>query len=197
MKNLAMFWWLFAIRGGLALLFSAVLSFSGSLLGTIFFDPVTLIFLSLLLGSYVFGNAILYGVAGGYAIEHKHPLGWLLVGESIFAVALAAYIGLSLLITAHSLALLAGLHALGTGCFVVGLALKLRRHDAERDAGFYLTLLCISAVVSFATGITFLANHTAELRPITHWLSLYELLYGLVVIAFARGLYRCIPSQPA
>src|SRR5471030_3329035 len=124
MKNLGLFWWVFAIRGGLALLFSGVLGFSGSLLGTIFFDPVTLIFLSLLLGFYVFSNAILYGVAGGFAVEHKHPFGWLMVGESCFAIVLAIYIGHSLLVTAHSLALLGGIHALGTGCFQAGLAFK-------------------------------------------------------------------------
>ncbi len=191
MRNLGLFWWLFAIRGGLALLFAGVLCFLGSLLGTIFFDPVTLIFLSLLLGSYVFGNAILSGVAGGFAIEHKHPFGWLMLGESCFAVVLAIYIGHSLFVTAHSLALLAGIHALGTGCFQACLAFKVRQDR------FYLTLLGACAVASLCVGIAFLANHTEALQPITRWLSAYELLYGLTGIVFACGLHREPSPQPA
>ncbi len=184
MNDLAMFWWVFALRGGFALLFSGILYFAGSLLGTIFFDPVTLVFLSLLLGSYVLGNALLLGVAGGFAIEHHRHFGWLLLGECCFAIVLAGYIGHSLLITAHSLALLAGLHALGTGCFQAGLALRVRQDHS------YLCLLSACAVVSMGVGIAFLAHHTEALRPVAHWLSVYEFLYGAVVIAFARGLHR-------
>jgi uncharacterized membrane protein HdeD (DUF308 family) len=187
MKRLAIFWWVFAIRGGLAVLFAGVLSFSGSLLGTIFFDPVTLVFLSLLLGSYVLGNAILYGVAGGFAIEHRDRHGWLMLGESCFAIVLAIYIGGSLLVTAHSLALLAGIHALGTGCFQACLAAKVRQQPSDR---FYLLLLGGCAVVSLCVGAAFLANHTESLPPVTHWLSLYELFYGLTTIVFSYGLRR-------
>ena len=46
MKELRMLWWAFAIRGGGAVLFSGILFYSGSLLGTIFFDPVMLVFLA-------------------------------------------------------------------------------------------------------------------------------------------------------
>jgi len=191
MKQMAMFWWVFALRGGFALLFAGILFCAASLLGTIFFDPVMLVVLSLLLGSYVLGNAILLGVAGGFAIEHHRPLGWLLLGECGFAVLLAGYIGLSLLITADSLALLAGLHAAGTGCFQAALAVKVR-HDRP-----YVLLLSACAVVSLCAGVLFLTHHGDALRPIAHWLSGYELLYGIVVIAFARGLHHQVAPTPA
>lgn len=194
MDRFASFWWLFAIRGGLALLFAGVLSFSGSLLGTIFFDPVMLVFLSLLLGSYVLGNAILYGVASIFAIEHRHPHGWLLLAESLFAAVLAAYIGHSLLVTAHSLALLAGIHALGTGLFQAGLAARLRHRPSDRP---YLALLTACAILSIAVGIAFLAFHTEALRSVASYLSLYELVYGLVSITFATGLHRRAVPRPA
>lgn len=187
MKDLAIFWWVFSLRGGFALLFAGILYFAGSLLGTIFFDPVTLVFLSLLLGSYILGNALLLGVAGGFAIEHHRHFGWLLLGECCFAIVLAGYIGHSLLITAHSLALLAGLHALGTGCFQAGLTFKVRQDPSDRG---YLCLLSACTLISMCVGIVFFVYHTEALRPIVHWLSVYELLYGAVVIAFARGLHR-------
>ena len=187
MKDMGMFWWVFALRGGFALLFAGILYGSGNLLGTIFFDPVMLVFLSLLLGSYVLGNGLLLGVAGGFAIEHhlRHlRLWWLLLGECGFAVLLAGYIGFSLLITAQSLALLAGLHALGTGCFQGALALKLP-HDRP-----YVLLLSASGVISLFVGIVFLMHHDEALRTITQWLSGFELFYGVVVITFARGLHK-------
>ncbi len=134
MKDLSMFWWVFALRGGFALLFSGILYFAGSLLGTIFFDPVTLVFLSLLLGSYILGNALLLGVAGGFSIDHHRSLGWLMLAECAFAIVLAGYIGHSLLVTSYSLALLAGLHAVGTGCFQAALAFHVRRDPADEPA---------------------------------------------------------------
>ena len=46
-------WWFFAVRGGLAVVFAVVLFLASSFLGIFFFDPVTLVYLSLLLGSFV------------------------------------------------------------------------------------------------------------------------------------------------
>jgi hypothetical protein len=128
MGQIDIFWWAFGIRGGFAILFAGVLAFSGNLLGSIFFDPVTLVLLSLLLGFYVLVNAVLLGAGAGFALQHRLSLGWLLAAESCFAFLLGVYISFSLLITAHSIALLAGLHTVGTGGFQAFLALKLRRY---------------------------------------------------------------------
>src|SRR5580698_6894702 len=94
-----MFWWVFAVRGGLAIVFAIVLFLASSFLGIFFFDPVTLVYMSLLLGSYVLGNGLLLGVAAGFAYEHRLHLWWLTLFESGFALMLAGYIGFSLLMT--------------------------------------------------------------------------------------------------
>ncbi len=52
LQDLKMFWWAFAVRGGLAVVFAVVLFLASSFLGIFFFDPVTLVYLSLLLGSF-------------------------------------------------------------------------------------------------------------------------------------------------
>jgi hypothetical protein len=104
MQQLRTFWWVFALRGGFAVLFAALLAFSRSLLGTIFFDPVLLVFLSLLLGFFVLGNGLILGVAAIYSLEHHLRLWRLLFTECFFAILIGLWIALSLRTTSHSLA---------------------------------------------------------------------------------------------
>jgi hypothetical protein len=183
MDRIDIFWWAFGIRGGFAVLFAGMLAFSGNLLGSLFFDPVMLVLLSILLGFYVFANAILLGVGAGFAFERRLGLGWLLAGESCFALLLGAYISFSLLITSQSIALLAGLHAIGTGCFQACLAFKLQRYQR------FKMLLSISALIAVSVGALFLLHQAEPPRLISLWLSGFELTYGVIVIAFARALH--------
>jgi uncharacterized membrane protein HdeD (DUF308 family) len=184
MQDLRMFWWVFAFRGGFALLFAALLYFTTGLLGTIFFDPVMLVSLSLLLGFFILANGLLLGVAAVFSREHHLRLWYLLSSESVVAIALGAYITSSLMMTSHSLAYLAGLHAVARVFFQVHLGIKLRR---ERS---YAPILFASAAVSVAMALFFFAHREDTVRTITAWLSGYEALYGIVVVAFAIGLHR-------
>jgi len=183
MDRIDVFWWAFGIRGGLAILFAGMLAFSGNLLGSLFFDPVMLVLLSLLLGFYVLANALLLGVGAGFALQHRLSLGWLLAAESCFAFLLGAYISFSLLITAHSIALLAGLHAVGTGGFQAFLALRLHRYKQ------FKVLLSISALIAVSVGALFFLHQSEPPRVISLWLSGFELTYGVIVLAFARALH--------
>jgi hypothetical protein len=186
-KELSTFWWVFVLRGGFAVLFSAVLCFAGNLLGTAFFDPVMLILFAVLLGSYVLGNGVLLGVAAWSAFEHQLGIWWLLLAECIFAAFLGSYIGFSLLLTAQSIAILAGIHALGVGMFQAVLTVKLHRHRG------YATLLSVSALIAVGVGAGFLLHRTAGARALSFWLSGFELIYGASVITFALGLRSCRP----
>jgi hypothetical protein len=183
MGRIDIFWWAFGIRGGFAILFAGMLAFSGNLLGSLFFDPVMLVLLSILLGFYVFANAVLLGVGAGFALQHHLSFGWLLAAESCFAVLLGGYIGLSLLMTSQSIALLAGLHAIGAGCFQAVLAFKLQRYQR------FKVLLSISALVALSLGAFFLQHQSETPRLISLWLSCFELAYGVIVIAFALALH--------
>src|ERR1700753_1062448 len=99
-QDLQLCWWSFAVRGGLAVVFALVLFLASSFLGIFFFDPVTLVYLSLLLGSFVLGNGLLLGVAAFFSWEHRMHVWWVVMAESVFTVLLGVYIGVSLLLTA-------------------------------------------------------------------------------------------------
>jgi uncharacterized membrane protein HdeD (DUF308 family) len=179
-QPLTLCWWIFAVRGGLAVVFAVVLFLTSSFLGIFFFDPVTLVYLSLLLGSFVLSNGLLLGVAAGFAYEHRLHLWWLALCEGCFALLLGIYIGISLMLTSQSLALLAGIHALGAGCFQIALAIKLR---ADRPN---LVLLTIAGLVSLCVGMLFLQHFHQAARPTTQTLSGFELFSGMIwsVLAF-------------
>jgi uncharacterized membrane protein HdeD (DUF308 family) len=182
--DLRMFWWVFAVRGGLALVFAAVLFFVSSFLGIFSFDPVTLVYLSLLLGSFVLGNGLLQGVAAGFAFEHRLHLRWLSLTEGCFELSLGIYICVSLLLTKESLAFLAGLHALVNAGFQIALAVKMRQDRA------HLCLLGLIGIVSLGIGIVFLAHYHQPARITTQALSGFELLCGITWIALAFRLRR-------
>ncbi len=185
MKRLGIFWWAFAARGGLAILFSAVLLYTGSLFGSIFLDPIMFVALGMLLGFYILGNGVLLGVAAGYAAEHRIGIWKVLLAECIFTTALGTYIGFTLIMSSLSLAWLAGLHAFGTGCFLAVLAYKLR---ANR---LYGLLLASAGLLSLCVGTLFLGNRYAATRSATEWLAAFELFYGLIMLLFAFCLHRC------
>jgi uncharacterized membrane protein HdeD (DUF308 family) len=184
MNPLGMFWWVFAVRGGLAVVFAAVLFFASIFLGLFFFDPVTLVYLSLLLGSFVLGNGLLLAVAAGFAFEHKLHCWWLLLAESCFALLLGVYIGISLWLTPQSLAFLAGIHVCGVGCFQAALAFAMRE-DRSR-----LFLLAVAGAISLAVGILFLTHFNQPARPTTQALSAFELFGGITWILFASRLRK-------
>ena len=184
MNPLRMFWWVFAVRSGLAVVFAAVLFFVSIFLGLFFFDPVTLVYLSLLLGSFVLGNGLLLAVAAGFAYEHQLHCWWLMLGESCFALLLGVYIGFSLWLTPQSLAFLAGIHACGVGCFQAALAV------AMRDDRSRLFLLAIAGAISLAVGILFLTHFNQPARPTTQALSAFELFSGITWILFASRLRK-------
>jgi uncharacterized membrane protein HdeD (DUF308 family) len=183
-QDLRLCWWSFAVRGGLAIVFAVVLFLASSFLGIFFFDPVTLVYLSLLLGSFVLGNGLLLGVAAFFSFEHRLHIWWLLLCESVFAILLGVYIGISLLLTPQSLAFLAGIHAVGNGCFQSALAIKLR------DNRLNLFLLASAGIISLCVGLVFLTHFNQPPRVTTQALAGFELFCGIVWMVFAYRLHR-------
>jgi uncharacterized membrane protein HdeD (DUF308 family) len=183
-RDLRMFWWAFAVRGGLALIFAIVLFFASIFLGIFFFDPVTLVYMSLLLGSFVLGNGLLLGISAFYAYEHQLHVWWLMFGECIFAVLLGIYIGISLIMTRESLAFLAGLNAIGTGVFQAALAIKLREDMSNA------CLLAFACIASLALSFVFFSHVHHAARATTQALSGFELVIGIVWIWLSLRLRR-------
>ena len=187
--DLKLFWWVFAVRGGLALLFAGLLQVTASLFGTIFFDPIMLVFLTLLLGFYLVASGIVLAVAAGFAKEHR--LGWWenLLADAIFALGLGIYIAISLFMTPHTLGLLAGLHALGIGFLQLAMAVRLR-HDRLSTS-----LLGPASILSLLAGYVFVVHWAQPIRITAHRLSCFELLFAAVTLAFGWRLHA--RSSPA
>jgi uncharacterized membrane protein HdeD (DUF308 family) len=177
--DLGLCWWSFAVRGGLATLFALVLFMVSAFLGIFFFDPVTLVYLSVLLGFFVLGNGLLLAVSAFFAYEHHLHFWWLVLGEGCFALLLGVYIGISLMLTPQSLAFLAGIHAVGTGCFQCALAIKMR------DDRGNLMLLAVAGLIALAVGVGFLTHYNLPPRATTQVLSGFELFGGIVWMVFA------------
>jgi len=184
MKELGMFWWVFAVRGAGAILFAGFLFYCGSFFGTIFFDPIMYVVLALVLGFYILSNGILLGVASGFAAEHQIGIWRLLLAECIFDTALGTYVGMTIVLSTESLAWLAGLHALGTGCFLAALAWKLRANKT------YSGILGVAGLMALGVGLAFVLHRDAATRSATHWLGGFELFYGIIIFIFAEGLHR-------
>jgi uncharacterized membrane protein HdeD (DUF308 family) len=182
--DLRMCWWSFAVRGALAIVFAVVLFLASSFLGLFFFDPVTLVYMSLLLGSFVLSNGLLLGVAAFFSWEHHLHVWWMLLIEAIFTILLGAYIGISLLLTPQTFAFLCGLHGLEAGCFQLALAVRMRR------AGPKLIHLAFAGIISLAMGIGFLMHYNEAPRVTTLILSGYELFAGIVWILYAIRLRK-------
>lgn len=183
-RDLRLCWWSFAVRGGLAVVFAVVLFLVSSFLGIFFFDPVALVYLSLLLGSFVLGNGLLLAVAGFFSLEHRLHIWWLILCESGFALLLGVYIAVSLLLTRESLAFLAGIHAAGNGCFQTAMAIKLRENRPN------LVLLASAGVISLCIGFAFLTHYSQAPRATTQALSGFELFSGVIWLVFAYRLRK-------
>lgn len=183
LQPLGVFWWVFALRGGFALLFACVLFAAGSLFRVFFLDPVLITLLGLLLGFYVMGNGLLLGVASLVARDHALPHRLMLIAESLVVIALGVYIGFTLLLTPQSLGLLAGLHALIAGGFQSIRTVKLR-HDARCT-----WLLGVSGAVSLIAALLFFLHLDAETRSITNGLAALEMFYGAFSLLFALRLH--------
>lgn len=104
--------------------------------------------------------------------------------ESGFAVLLGVYIGVSLFLTRESLAFLAGIHAVGNGCFQTALAIKLRENRPN------LILLASAGVISVLIGIVFLTHYSQAPRVTTQALSGFELFCGIIWLVFAYRLRK-------
>jgi uncharacterized membrane protein HdeD (DUF308 family) len=183
-RDVRMCWWSFAVRGALAIVFALVLFLASAFLGIFFFDPVTLVYMSLLLGSFVLGNGLLLGVAAFFSWEHRMHVWWVVLCESVFTVLLGVYIGVSLLLTPQSFAFLAGIHAVGDGIFQFALAMKMRREGPK------MINLAFAGIISLGVGFVFLTHYTQAPRVTTQILSGYEFFAGVVWILFAYRLRR-------
>ena len=181
---LAQFWWVFFVRGALTLLFAAALTFARDILGTPFYTPAMLVSLSLLLGFFLCAKGLLLGTGAALAAGRGLRIGFFLLSDCLFDLSLGIAIAVTIPTHEHTLAALAGVAALGSGIFQLILSIR------TKALGHDPFLLRLGGGASLIAATYFLLHRRLTTATAALWLSLFELMVGIMSLLFAYTLYR-------
>jgi uncharacterized membrane protein HdeD (DUF308 family) len=182
-ERLSSHWWLFLIRGILALALGILLPL---------FPGAAIFTLALLFGAYAFVDGIV-AIAAAVRMNHaEHNWGWLLV-EGVLGVLVGVitffYPGITVLWLIYVFAAWAIL----TGIAAIVTAVRLRAVVNE-----WLTI--VLGALSLIAGIVILFEPAVGALAIVWTISVYAILAGIVLIGLAfrlRGLHGRVAGTPA
>ncbi len=176
-RGLRRYWWLFLIRGILAL---ALGSFA------VAFPGATLAALVLLIGAYLFLDGVV-AIVKAFQVVRSDKHWWALLLEGILdlvvALVIFAWPGLSLI----GLAYLVGYWAIVTGAAALFTGFRLRNHVPNE------WLYIVFAIVSILFGLFVVAAPAAGLAYIVLMVAIYGFVTGVTMIALAFRA-RSLPS---
>jgi uncharacterized membrane protein HdeD (DUF308 family) len=177
LERLTSHWWLFLIRGTLAILLGlAALAFPGA----------ALLSIAILFGAYAFVDGIVAFVTAIRLAHAGQRWGWLLF-EGVLGVAAGVVTFFYPFATAFALAIFLGAWALVTGVLAVASAFTERQHIQNE------WLWVLSGILSVLFGIAVFFVPTVGLYALVYLLSLYAFLAGIFFLGLAfrlRGLGR-------
>lgn len=174
LERLASHWWLFLIRGLLALVLGiALLAFPAAGLWTI----------AILFGAYAFVDGIFALVASVRMAHTDNRWIWLLL-EGVVGIAAGIFAALYPGIAVVTLALLLGAWAIVTGILAIASALSARQHVPNE------WLWVLSGVVSVIFGFAIFWSPTFGLFALLWMVSFYAILAGIIMIGLAFRLRR-------
>ncbi len=174
-------WWLFLIRGILALALGVALPF---------FPIAALITIVILFGFYAIVDGIVALVS---AFRMTHTDGrwvWLTV-EGIVGLAAGAYALFNPGVAILALSWLLGAWALITGVLALGSAFTVRRHVANE------VFWVIGAIVSIVFGIGVFFAPAIGAWALIYFLSFYAIVAGVIFVSLALRLRRLSDAPPA
>jgi uncharacterized membrane protein HdeD (DUF308 family) len=177
LDRLASHWWLFLIRGILAILLA---------IAALAFPSAALLSIAILFGAYAFVDGIVAIVTATRLAHAGQRWGWLLV-EGLLGIAAGVVTFFYPFATVFALAILLGAWALVTGVLAVGSAFTERRHIQNE------WLWVLSGVLSVFFGIAVFFMPAVGLFALVYLLSFYALLAGIFFLSLAfrlRGLAR-------
>lgn len=180
-QRLPQYWWAFALRGLVAILFGL----------TAFIVPgITLAILLGLFAAYMTIDGIVAIIAAVRAIrEHSSFWPLLLEGIADLAAAVIALIwpGLTLL----ALLYLSGAWAIVSGIFLIVGAVRMHDHVQGR------WLLVLSGIFSVIWGVLLFIWPIAGLLVLTWWIGAYAIVFGVMLMAMGFRLRRMLPPGGA
>jgi uncharacterized membrane protein HdeD (DUF308 family) len=187
-------WWMFAVRGGLAVLFGVL---------ALLWPGMTLIVLVALFAAYALlgGGAMVIGALRNRKSDDKW---WILLLLGIVSLAAGVWAVMLPELTLLVLVLVMGINALVTGVLEIALAIRLRK-TIERE-----WMLVLAGAVSIAFGVLVLLFPAAGAFAMVWMVSFYAMLTGVLLLALAfrlrtlakrsdvtNGNVQHFPRQPA
>ncbi|MGB8264821.1 MAG: HdeD family acid-resistance protein [Candidatus Velthaea sp.] len=183
-EQLASHWWLFLVRGILALALGLTVPF---------FPVAALITVALLFGAYAFVDGVVALIAAFRMSQAGGRWGWLIV-EGIVGILVGAYVFFDPAAAILALSWLLGAWALVTGVMALGSAFSARRHVPNE------WLWALGGILSIVFGIFVFFAPALGAWAIIYLISFYAILAGIIFIGLAfrlRGLGHKPPSQTA
>jgi uncharacterized membrane protein HdeD (DUF308 family) len=170
LQALASHWWIWLVRGIIALVFGGlIVAWPGLAVG---------IFV-ILFAAYAFADGVMAAIAAFRTSEHR---GWLIL-EAIVGIAVGVFVFMEpivgLLTIAWVLAISIAVWAIVTGLFEIVLAVRLRK-SIEND-----WFLIIVGALSVVLGVILLFDAGLALLAWVYFVAIYALIAGLGFIAFA------------
>lgn len=180
-QRLPHYWWAFALRGSVAVLFGL----------TAFIVPgITLAILLGLFAAYMAIDGIVAIIAAVRAVR-EHSSFWPLVFEGIADLAAAAIALVWPGVTLFALLYLAGAWAVVSGIFLIVGAARMHEHVHGR------WLLILGGIFSAIWGVLLFLWPIAGLLVLTWWIGAYAIVFGIMLITMGLRLRRMVPPGGA
>jgi uncharacterized membrane protein HdeD (DUF308 family) len=170
-------WWLFLIRGLLALALGIAVPF---------FQVAAIFAIAILVGAYCFADGVV-AIVAAFRMSHAGGSWWWLVLEGILGIAVGVVTFFYPGITIFALAYLVGAWAIVTGVLSIASAIRLRQHVPNE------WLWMIGAVLSIIFGILVYIAPVFGLLFIVWMVSIYAILAGIFFIWLAFRLRAHAP----
>jgi uncharacterized membrane protein HdeD (DUF308 family) len=177
---LARNWWMFLIRGLVAILFG-ILAF--------LWPGATIVAIGILFGAYAFGDGIFAIVAAVRAAE-THQRWWPFLIEGIVGLLIAAITFYDVRITLFAIYLVIAAWAFLTGILEIVAAVQLRKHIANE------VWLIIGGIASILFGGLLLWFPLPSILALIWLIAAYAIVFGVIMITFSLRL-RTHAQPPA
>jgi uncharacterized membrane protein HdeD (DUF308 family) len=160
-------WWVFVIRGFLAILFG-ILAF--------LLPGPTLLGLVLLFGIYSIADGI-FNIAGAFRAESGQSRWWVLLLEGLVSIAAGVIAFVLPGLTALALLYLIAAWAIVTGALEIAAAIRLRRQIRGE------WLLALAGVLSIVFGALLMWRPGVGALALVWWIGAYAIAFGALLIA--------------
>ena len=168
-------WWVFVVRGVLALLFGGFVLFAGGMLPSPLLRALALTAIVMMFAAYFFLSAIvdLVAYAEGSGGVKRSPF---LVFDALVGVALCALVLLTPALEVHALVYFMGAYAVASGSLELRIALRTHTY-------FHTWAIAAAGISVALMGIVLLVLHLMQMQAIVHAIAIAALYTGLVRIA--------------